>query len=87
MSGYELSVRWVLHHGHIDASKGDAVNISASRPEQLEDTLQICERGPLPQNVVDEVSDVWRKFKESAPSYSPWVGVDGKPLIIDWSQK
>ena len=83
MTGHELALRWVVHHSAIDASLGDAVILGASKPAQLEDSLRICEKGPLPDELVKAMDDVWAAAKAEGPSYSPWVDIEGKPTAMD----
>ena len=87
ISDYELAIRWVLHHSALDAGKGDAIILGASRPEQLEDTLRSCEKGPLPQELVDLMDQLWEKVETDGqtPSYSPWVDEHGKANTLEFS--
>lgn len=79
-----MSLRWTLHHSHLDGSKGDAIILGASRPEQLESSLTSCEKGPLPEELVRALEEVWAEAEPEAPSYSPWVDREGKVLVMNF---
>lgn len=85
ITGHEMSLRWTLHHSDLSSSKGDAIILGASRPEQLESSLTSCERGPLPEELVQALEEVWAEAEAEAPSYSPWVDTEGKVLVIDFA--
>jgi len=87
MTGHELALRWVVHHSAIDASLGDAVILGASKPAQLEESLSICEKGPLPDELVKAMDDVWAAAEADAPSFSPWADIEGKPFAMDFFSK
>ena len=72
LSGHETALRWVLYHSALKAGFGDAVVLSARNVEQLEQTLKACEGGPLPEDMVDLVEQIWEMVVESghAPLYS-----------------
>ena len=53
-----LALRWVMSNSAITAPI-----IGASRPEQLADSLEAAEKGPLPTDLkakIDEITDAWR---------------------------
>lgn len=82
MSGYELAIRWNLFHSQLDGSLGDSVIIGASRPEQFENTLELSQKGPLSEELVKKMDEIWEQVEGEAPSYSPWVGTDGVTLVM-----
>lgn len=82
MSGYELAIRWNLFHSQLDGKLGDSVIIGASRPEQFENTLEISKKGPLSEELVKKLDEIWEQVEGQAPSYSPWVGTDGVTLVM-----
>lgn len=82
MSGYELAIRWNLYHSHLDGAMGDSVILGASRPEQFENTLEVLKKGPLEEELVKRMDEIWEGVEEGAPSYSPWVGIDGVTLVM-----
>ena len=46
---------------------GDGVIVGASRPSQLEESLEWIKDGPLPSNVADQIEKIWQTVKEEAP--------------------
>ncbi len=87
MTGHELALRWIVYHSGLDAGLGDAIVLGASRPAQLEESFQMRERGSLPDDLVIIMDDVRVAAEPSAPSYCPWVDVDGKESGIGFSVK
>ena len=59
ISGHAVALRWVMHHSILDGSKGDAMIIGANSNAQLEENLEICKQGPLPEDIVKLVEEVW----------------------------
>ncbi|KAI0790935.1 aflatoxin B1-aldehyde reductase [Abortiporus biennis] len=64
----EVAQRWLLHHSKI-TPEDHGVIIGASRVEQLEKSLVDCEKGPLPQEVVDACEETWTKVKGHSKGY------------------
>ncbi len=63
-----LAYRWVVHHSAIKAENGDAVIIGASTIKQLQETLAASvSGGPLPDEVVALIEEVWETVKDEAP--------------------
>ncbi|KAJ3038009.1 hypothetical protein HDV00_001053 [Rhizophlyctis rosea] len=60
----ELAYRFIAYHSLIDAEKGDALIVGASRVGQLEKTMQFLEKGPLSSHVVDRIEKVWEIMKD-----------------------
>ena len=46
---------------------GDAVIIGASSIAQLKENLEVCDAGPLPEEVVQTIEGVWPEVREVAP--------------------
>lgn len=69
-TSHALALRWVLHHSALRADKGDAIIVGVRRPEQLRLTLDICEAGPLPDDLVQTMEDTWTAVRNDAPRYS-----------------
>lgn len=62
-----LAFRWIAYHSQLDAERGDAIIVGASRPDQLDDTLNILRAGPLPSEIVQKIGAMWEKVKDFAP--------------------
>jgi len=67
LTGHATALRWAIHHSALSGEHGDAVIIGASSIAQLKDNLEICEAGPLPEEVVQMIKGVWPSVKEIAP--------------------
>lgn len=67
ITGHAVALRWVLHHSVLKKGHGDAMIIGASSTKQLEENLKICSQGPLPEELVKVVEDVWPAAKPFAP--------------------
>jgi aflatoxin B1 aldehyde reductase len=63
----ELAYRWVSYHSPLKPELGDGIIIGASRLEQLEQTIQGLNKGPLKPETVKAVDAVWEKVKHDAP--------------------
>ncbi|GJC86484.1 oxidoreductase sirO [Colletotrichum liriopes] len=62
----ELAYRWVAFHSPLDRGRGDAMIIGASKLEQLRDTIQWLNKGHLPNQVVEDIEDVWKIVEHDA---------------------
>lgn len=91
ITGHAASLRWCIHHSALSNEHGDAVVIGASKVDQLRENLEICDAGPLPEEVVQTIEGVWPSVKEVAPwAYfavskpmpKSMYGVDAKELGI-----
>jgi aflatoxin B1 aldehyde reductase len=67
LTGHAASLRWAIHHSALSGEHGDAVVIGASKVEQLKENLEICDAGPLPEEIVETINGVWPSVKEKAP--------------------
>ena len=65
MSLLELAFRWLL-----TAPAVDSILLGASSAEQLSRNLEVCARGPLPDDVMAACDDVWDIVGGSAPVYN-----------------
>ncbi|KAL4253812.1 NADP-dependent oxidoreductase domain superfamily protein [Abortiporus biennis] len=64
----EVALRWLVHHSKM-VPEDHGVIVGASRVEQLDASLEDCERGPLPQEVVDACEETWREVKGFSKGY------------------
>jgi aflatoxin B1 aldehyde reductase len=67
----EVAFRWLLHHSQLNILTGnDGIVIGISSLEQLVNNLQHLEKGPLPEEVVQVLDDIWENItKPSAVMY------------------
>lgn len=64
VSMVELSLRWLL--GREDLT---CIILGASKPEQLEQNLAACEKGPLPADVREACDGAWQRLRGPIPHY------------------
>jgi len=63
MSMMEATMRWFMHHAPLTSE--DGLILGASSKEQVDATLTACEKGPLPETVVQGWEELWRNVVES----------------------
>lgn len=62
----EVAIRWIMYHSALGDK--DAVIIGASRAEQVRETVDIINKGPLPEELLKATDDLWNAVKESRHS-------------------
>lgn len=68
----EVGLRWCVHHSKLQTrAKGgdDGVILGISSFEQLEQNVEACEKGPLPDEVVQVLDRAWVRVRGDAPGY------------------
>jgi aflatoxin B1 aldehyde reductase len=66
----ETALRWVVNHSALNFKDGnDGVIIGVSSLKQLDENLKDCEKGPLPQEVLDALDKAWLVSKPDTPNY------------------
>lgn len=65
LTALEASLRWVVHHAPL--RPGDGVILGARNREQLEENVSAIKKGPLPEELVKCMDDVWETVKDVAP--------------------
>ncbi|KAF2210829.1 hypothetical protein CERZMDRAFT_121672 [Cercospora zeae-maydis SCOH1-5] len=63
----DLAYRWVRYNSPLESRYGDAIVIGASSLEQLQETLNSIEGGPLSDTAVKRIDAVWDDIKHEAP--------------------
>ncbi|KAM0492848.1 hypothetical protein ACHAP8_009701 [Fusarium lateritium] len=61
IGGHAAALRWTAHHSILKQDHGDGVIIGASSLEQLENNLRVIEEGPLPEEVVAAIDQVYEE--------------------------
>jgi 1-deoxyxylulose-5-phosphate synthase len=61
----DLSLNWLLHH-----TTTGCIILGASKIEQLEQSLEVLGRGPLPADAIAGIDTVWRKLRGVTPKYN-----------------
>ncbi|KXT07402.1 hypothetical protein AC578_414 [Pseudocercospora eumusae] len=63
----DLAYRWVRYSSPLKPEHGDAMIIGASNVEQLKETLSSINCGPLSENAVKRIDQLWETIKHEAP--------------------
>ncbi|OKL63191.1 hypothetical protein UA08_01880 [Talaromyces atroroseus] len=66
ISQAELAHRWVTYNSYLDADKGDAIIVGARFGSQLTATLEWLKKGPLSQETVDKLDEIWKGVEGEA---------------------
>lgn len=67
ISRAELAYRWVTYNSPLSPDHGDGIIIGARNLEQLQETLTSVNNGPLSQNAVKRIDEVWKTIEHEAP--------------------
>jgi len=66
----ETALRWCVHHSALKIKDGnDGIIIGVSNLDQLKGNLVDCEKGPLPEEVVNALDEAWHACKADTPDY------------------
>jgi aflatoxin B1 aldehyde reductase len=66
----ETALRWVVNHSALNIKDGnDGVIIGVSNIDQLDQNLKDCEKGLLPEEVVQALDKAWMISKPDTPNY------------------
>ena len=69
ISPHAAALRWTLFHSILDGLYGDGVTFGMSKIEQLHQTLDAIEAGPLPDDVANKISGIYATFEGTGPAY------------------
>lgn len=59
ISASEMAYRWVAFHSVLSCEHNDAMIFNASSTEQLEETLDRIEKGPLSEKSIAHIDAIW----------------------------
>jgi len=65
----EATYRWLAYHSMLNAARGDAILIGASKLQHLRQNLETVKAGPLPEDVVAAFESAWTVTKGDSPKY------------------
>ena len=65
----EATYRWMAYHSMLDADRGDAILIGASRLSQLKQNMESVKAGPLPEAVALAFEQAWQIARSDSPEY------------------
>lgn len=63
----DLAYRWVKYNSVLKSENGDALIIGASSIDQLKQTLEGSNAGPLSPEIAKKIDGVWDTIKHEAP--------------------
>ena len=63
MSPLEVAIRWIAHHSVL--RDVDGIILGASKVDQIQETFQMIEKGPLPGEVLKATEGIWAAVKET----------------------
>lgn len=69
ISSIEATYRWLAYHSMLNAERGDAILIGASKLNHLISNMETVKAGPLPEDVVDAFDEAWKITKGDSPEY------------------
>lgn len=73
-SKYDISIieatyRWLANHSMLNADRGDAIIVGASRLSQLEQNMETLRHGELPGEIINAIEEAWEMCRVDAPEY------------------
>jgi len=63
----ELAYRWVVHNSALRGENGDKILIGPQDLKQLNEVLVFVKKGPLDEQVVKKIDEVWKVAEKDAP--------------------
>lgn len=69
MTTIEATYRWLAYHSMLDADRGDAILIGASRLSHLKQNMEAVKAGPLSNDMIEAFETVWTITKGDSPEY------------------
>lgn len=61
-----LAYRWVTYNSILKPEHGDGIILGATKVQQLAETLQSLDQGPLPESIVTKINHIWELVKDEA---------------------
>ena len=65
----EVAMSWLVQHSMLDATRGDAIILGASRIEQLDENLQAMSAASIDQSILDVLDTGWEIIKPNCFKY------------------
>ena len=69
ISPIEATYRWLAYHSMLNAERGDAILIGASKLNHLLSNMETVKAGPLPEDIVATFEEAWKITKGDSPEY------------------
>ncbi|KAI1433456.1 Aldo/keto reductase [Xylaria sp. CBS 124048] len=64
----DAAMRWLVNHSFLDGSKGDGIIVGPRTMKQCHVYIQDVKDGPLPEDLVDALEDLWEGISDDAVS-------------------
>ncbi len=68
-SSIEATYRWLAYHSMLNAERGDAILIGASKLNHLLSNMETVKAGSLPEDIVAAFDEAWKITKGDSPEY------------------
>ena len=65
----EATYRWLAYHSMLNAKRGDAIIIGASKLNHLQQNMETVKAGPLPDEIVATFEQAWTITRADSPEY------------------
>lgn len=69
ITSIEATYRWLAYHSMLNAERGDAILIGASKLNHLKQNMDAVKAGPLPEEVAAAFDEAWQITKGDSPEY------------------
>lgn len=66
VSRAELAYRWVVYHSKLQGDQNDVIIVGARNTQQFKETIQALKAGPLSDEAVKKIDQVWESVKAEA---------------------
>ena len=58
----EANLRWIVHHSVL--GEGGGIILGSSRVDQLRGNVEMCGKGPLDEELLELVEELWETVKD-----------------------
>ena len=69
ITSIEATYRWLAYHSMLNAERGDAILIGASKLNHLKQNMDAVKAGSLPEEVAAAFDEAWQITKGDSPEY------------------
>lgn len=69
ITSIEATYRWLAYHSMLNAERGDAILIGASKLNHLISNMEAVKAGPLPDDILNAFEEAWKITKGDSPEY------------------
>ena len=69
ISPTDAAIRWLANHSMLSAEQGDAIVLGASKLSQLDDNLNACAQGSIPDSISNVLDQGWDVVRPNCTRY------------------